>query len=142
MYEQQDHDFFDVLYQQWTKTTDAESSYWVVEEDKDHYAFGPGTFNVWAVDANNPDAPRKFIASFEREEDADFTAGINGAIPDLIRRLHEAIDEAVRKDEANDIAQGQLADALLENIGIRAEMHDLEVALAEANDRLEDEGNR
>ncbi|AGS82722.1 hypothetical protein ANNAL29_41 [Mycobacterium phage AnnaL29] len=141
MYEQQDHDFFDVLYQQWTRTTGAKDLFWVVE--KVEFDADADYATTWDVVATNHDGTaRKHIASFEREEDADFTAGINGAIPDLIRRLHEAIDEAVRKDEANDIAQGQLADALLENIGIRAEMHDLEVALAEANDRLEDEGNR
>ncbi|ASR86492.1 hypothetical protein SEA_CHANGELING_40 [Mycobacterium phage Changeling] len=147
MYEAEDHAFFDELYQQWTKTTGAEDTYWVVEEDTEHYAGGPGTWNVWAVPAapsKDIDAVdgKKFIASFEREEDADFTAGLNGAIPDLIRRLHEAIDEAVRKDEANDIAQGQLADALLENIGLRGEIHELEVANAEQRERLEDEENR
>ncbi|MDA4086070.1 hypothetical protein MHAS_01222 [Mycolicibacterium hassiacum DSM 44199] len=116
----QDHDFFDILYQQWSKTTMAEHGYWVVEEDESF----PGCFNVIAV--HQTEDQRKPLASFLTEEDADFIAGLHGAVPDLIRRLHEAIDEATRKDEANDIAQGQLAEALLENIGLRAEIHELE----------------
>ncbi|AMS01032.1 hypothetical protein SEA_ARCHERNM_38 [Mycobacterium phage ArcherNM] len=120
MYEAEDHAFFDELYQQWSRTTDAESAYWVVEKDEDEHM----QWLVFAVDQTTQE--KKHIASFHREEDADFTAGINGAVPDLIRRLHEAIDEAVRKDEANDIAQGQLADALLENIGLQAEILELE----------------
>ncbi|AFV51164.1 hypothetical protein First_0038 [Mycobacterium phage First] len=120
MYEQQDHEFFDILYQQWTKSTLAEYGYWMPEEDTSF----PGSFNLIAVHQSKDE--RRPIAAFMDEADAEFVAGLHGAVPDLIRRLHEAIDEAVRKDEQNDIAQGQLADALLENIGLRAEILELE----------------
>ncbi|AIW02934.1 hypothetical protein KIY87_gp61 [Mycobacterium phage Malec] len=125
----QDHQFFDILYQQWSKTSMAEHGYWVVEEDESF----PGCFNVIAV--HQSEDARKPIAAFMSEEDADFIAGLHGAVPELIRRLHDAIDEATRKDEANDIAQGQLADALLENIGLRAEIHELERHLEEGGPR-------
>ncbi|QNJ56987.1 hypothetical protein SEA_DELORIS_37 [Mycobacterium phage Deloris] len=120
MYEQQDHEFFDILYQQWTKSTMAEHGYWMPEEDESF----PGSFNLIAVHQSKDE--RRPIAAFMDEADAEFVAGLHGAVPDLIRRLHEAIDEAVRKDEHNDIAQGQLADALLENEGLKAQILELE----------------
>jgi len=124
MYEDEDNRFFDELYQQWSKTTGAKDTYWMPEEDSVSYAGGEGTFCIWAV--NMATEERKFIASVDRDEDAEFIAGLHGAVPDLIRRLHEAVEEAVRADEANDMAQGQLAEALLENIGLRAVIHELE----------------
>ncbi|AHJ86652.1 hypothetical protein CRB1_41 [Mycobacterium phage CRB1] len=120
MYEQQDHEFFDILYQQWTKSTLAEHGYWMPEEDTSF----PGSFNLIAVHQSKDE--RRPIAAFMDEADAEFVAGLHGAVPDLIRRLHEAIDEAVRKDEQNDIAQGQLADALLENEGLKEQIRELE----------------
>ncbi|AOT24960.1 hypothetical protein PBI_KALPINE_40 [Mycobacterium phage Kalpine] len=129
MYEAEDHQFFDELYQQWTKTTMAEHGYWMPEEVEPPSICETDTgldgFVIWAVDQANPEN-RELVASHLSEADADFITGLQGALPDLIRRLHEAIDEAVRKDEANDIAQGQLADALLENQGLKAQILELE----------------
>lgn len=136
MYEDKDHEFFDRLYQLWSKTTGAENHYWMPEEDTNYYAGGPGTWNLVAVDAQNPDW-KWDVADHLTEEDADFIAGLHGAIPDLIRRLHEAIDEVVRKDEQNDIAQGQLAEALLENIGLRNEILEIEKQVADLQWRLD-----
>ncbi|AXH48813.1 hypothetical protein SEA_STEAMY_38 [Mycobacterium phage Steamy] len=126
----QEHEFFDVLYQQFSKTTEAETSYWMPQEDESF----PGTWTIWAVDM--ADTHKKTpIASFLSSEDADFITGLHGAVPDLIRRLHEALDLADRKDTANDIAQGQLAEALLENNGLKDRLVDLEKQLdrAESN---------
>ncbi|AGK85998.1 hypothetical protein Chy4_0036 [Mycobacterium phage Chy4] len=120
MYEAEDHEFFDVLYQQWSHTTEAKTRYWVVEFDGDEHL----QWQVFAVDQS--DGSKLWLGSFHREQDADFVAGLHGALPDLIRRLHDATDEAVRKDEANDIAQGQLAEALLENQGLKAQILELE----------------
>uniref|UniRef100_A0AAU8GQY8 Minor tail protein n=1 Tax=Mycobacterium phage BabyBack TaxID=3158877 RepID=A0AAU8GQY8_9CAUD len=128
MYEEQDHEFFDTLYQQWSKTTMAEHGYWMPEEDESF----PGCFNLIAVHQSNDE--RKPLAAFMDEADAEFVAGLHGAVPDLIRRLHEAIDEAVSKDEANDIAQGHLADALLENQALREQIRELERRLDEQPD--------
>ncbi|AXH46782.1 hypothetical protein SEA_ACOLYTE_38 [Mycobacterium phage Acolyte] len=120
MYEAEDHSFFDELYQQWSQTTGAEKTYWMPVEDLDEHL-------QYRVESFDPETQEKrVIGYFHNEVDADFVTGLHGAVPDLIRRLHEAIDEAERKDEANDMAQGQLADALLENIGLRAEIHELE----------------
>ncbi|QBJ00225.1 hypothetical protein SEA_PHARAOH_36 [Mycobacterium phage Pharaoh] len=123
----QEHDFFDILYQQWSKTTWAETSYWMPEEDRSF----PGSFNI--VAQSQTEDAKKPLAAFLSEEDADFICGLHGAIPDLIRRLHEALDMADRKDTANDLAQGQLAEALLENHALREQVRHLE-SLGEVND--------
>lgn len=131
MYDAEDKQFFDELYQLWAKTTGASNSYWMPEEDSEYYDGGPGTYIIWSVSpepSKDIDAVngRKFVASVGSNEDAEFIAGLHGAIPELIRRLHDAVDEAVRKDEANDEAQGQLADALLENQALRDQIREWE----------------
>ncbi|QJD52093.1 hypothetical protein PBI_MA5_41 [Mycobacterium phage MA5] len=123
----EDRDFFDLLHQQWAKTTGAEDTFWAVEEDTEHYAAGPGTFNIWAVSqqaSKDPDAVdgRKFVASFEREEDADFIAAVHGCVPDLTRRLHMALDEADRADYDRDSRECRLAELELENAELRREL--------------------
>ncbi|AMW64390.1 hypothetical protein PBI_KAZAN_42 [Mycobacterium phage Kazan] len=123
--DEQDHQFFDILYQQWSKSTWAEHSYWMPEEDQSF----PGCFNIIAVDQSKEEKNRNPIAAFLKEEDAEFIAGLHGAVPDLIRRLHETIDDATRKDEENDRAQGMLADALLENQGLKEQIRELEAQI-------------
>lgn len=121
MYEDEDRNFFDEVYQIWAKSTDSGDSYWMPEEGDGE---GKGYSTLWSV---NHAGEKRMIGWGLKEADAEFIAGIHGAVPDLVRRLHEAIDEAVRKDEANDEAQNDLADALLENIELRGRLHDLEV---------------
>ncbi|QBP30520.1 hypothetical protein SEA_CHARM_39 [Mycobacterium phage Charm] len=121
-----DHnEFFDELYQQWSKTTWAKDSYWMPEEDESF----PGSFNLIAVNPNNDE--RKPLAAFMEEADAEFVSGLHGAIPDLIRHLGEATDRADRLDEARDRAEGIAADALLENAGLKERIRDLEKALGD-----------
>ncbi|UJD21141.1 hypothetical protein SEA_SORORFAGO_44 [Mycobacterium phage SororFago] len=126
-------EFFDVLYQQWSLTTGAKDTYWMVEEDTEHFAFGPGNWIVWAFNPNTED--KTFIGAFDNEVDADFVAGLNGAVPDLIRHLGTALDENDRLDEARDAAENLAADNALENQGLREQIRELE-------ERLEEEGQR
>lgn len=123
-----DNEFFDLLYQQWSKTSHAEKSYWMPEEDTSYQAGGPGTWNVVAVDANDSNW-RWYIADNLSEEDADFICGLHGALPDLIRRLHEAVDEADSKDSARDQAEGVSAELALENMELREQVRELERVL-------------
>ena len=113
-------EFFDILYQQWSKTTGAEKRYWMPELDPSEHAFG--VFNVFAVDQ---DGKRTCIAQGLKEADAEFICGLHGALPDLIRALHDAHDEAERcdvlRDEANQIA----AEAAIEILGLQNEIHEL-----------------
>ncbi|WKW87257.1 hypothetical protein SEA_CHARGERPOWER_42 [Mycobacterium phage Chargerpower] len=120
-----DAEFFDTLYQQWSQTTWAKDSYWMPVEDLDEHL-------QYRVEAYNPNTEKKtVIGQFHNEVDAEFVAGLHGALPDLIRHLGEATDRAERLDEARDRAEGLAADALLENQGLREQIRDLEKALGE-----------
>ncbi|ASJ79555.1 hypothetical protein SEA_KALNOKY_45 [Mycobacterium phage Kalnoky] len=116
----EDREFFDLLYQQWSKTTGAQDTYWMTEEDTEHYAGGPGTWNVFSV---NKDGERKFIASFEREEDADFIAAMHGCLADLVRKLNDALDEADRADYDRDSRECRIAELELENAELRSKLN-------------------
>ena len=120
-----DNDFFDLLYAQWTKTTGAGDSYWMPEEDTEHYAGGPGTYNIWAVNADQSKAP---VWSFEYEDDADFITAIHGCFGDLVRQLHAALDEAERYNVNRDERECRIAELELENA-------ELEAALGRREDR-------
>ncbi|QGJ90188.1 hypothetical protein PBI_SHEAKEIRA_40 [Mycobacterium phage SheaKeira] len=130
-----DHnEFFDELYQQWSKTTGAKDTFWMPVETTDDTGqndfFGHAHYwDVVAVDPNTDE--KKWLGSFPNEADAEFVAGLHGAIPDLIRHLGEATDRAERLDEARDHAEGLAADALLENAALRERIVDLEKALGE-----------
>jgi hypothetical protein len=127
VFETEDHDFFDILYQQWSRTTGAETSYWMPQE-------GSGIIDIVSVDRYTQE--QKLVLSDVSEADSEFICGLHGAIPDLIRRLHEATDEAVRKDEANDIAQGHLAEALLESAGLKERILELEALVASRTEQV------
>jgi hypothetical protein len=90
----QDRDFFDVIYQQWAKTTGAENQFWASEKVA-------GCWNVTSVDKDDNRTP---IAFGMREVDADFIAGLHGCLGDLVRFCHANLDKAeameVERDEA------------------------------------------
>lgn len=86
-----DREFFDEIYQQWSKTTGAEDRYWMPEAHFDN----SGRFNIFAIDQ---DDSRKLIASGLNEKDADWITGLHGCFADLWRRLHSALDESDRAD--------------------------------------------
>ncbi|KRD08632.1 hypothetical protein ASE48_08715 [Mycobacterium sp. Root265] len=120
-----DHQFFDILYQQFALTTDAKDAYWGVGFDPDEHL-------QWQVfsEGHEKGSERKWIGSFNHEVDADFAAGMHGALPDLIRRLHDAVDEAERMDTARDQAEGVAAEAVLENMGLQSQITELEREIA------------
>ena len=123
MYEDEDRQLFDELYQLWASTTSASNLYWMPVE----YVDGTGRFKLYAVDPETDE--KTLIASELNEPDAEFIAGLHGAIPDLVRRLHDAVDEAVRADERRDEAESWLADLELENHGLKEEIVALECQL-------------
>lgn len=112
---EEDRVFFDELYQLWSKTTGAEHRYWMPVE----YVDGTGRFKVYAV--NPEDDSKKLIASELRDEDADFIASLHGTVPDLVRLLNEALDEADRADCDRDERECRIAELEIE----LAEMRDL-----------------
>lgn len=90
-----DRQFFDEIYQLWSKTTGAEDRFWMPEEHFDR----SGRFNVYAV---GQDETRKLVASGLSDNDADWLTALHGCFADLHRRLHSALDEADRADFDHD----------------------------------------
>lgn len=143
-------EFLDELYSLYAKTTGAENMYWMPEEDVDRYAGGPNTYNIFAVGENET---KHDIAFDFRENDANFITAIHGALPDLVRRTHEALDEADRLDEQRDeqevrIAglevlrdedQKYLAGIQSENDDLHTQIRDLEDQVAQLNWELSKE---
>jgi hypothetical protein len=96
-----DREFFDKLFQLFTKTTQAEGSYWMPEAQED----GSGRFYIWAVDK---DQKRKRVTEGLKEADADFITALHGCFPDLIRFTLKHMDEAERLDIERDSLTGEL----------------------------------
>ncbi|WP_078323649.1 hypothetical protein [Mycobacteroides salmoniphilum] len=104
----EDREFFDLLYQRFTKTTDAEDSYWMYEEELDP-VLDVRVFNIFAVPSEED---RTFVGSVDSEEDAEFITAVHGCFPDLVRRLHDAVDESDRLDEERDNQEVRIADLI------------------------------
>lgn len=110
-----DKDFFDTLYTQFTKTTDAADRYWMPEEVEGH------GYTIWAVGEGGS---RTEIGAFLFEADADFVTAIHGCTPDLVRRLHAALDEADRLDVDRDEREQEIGRLSLENMELKQEIAD------------------
>ena len=91
-----DRSFFDLLLQVWAKTTGAEDRYWKPLDDGRIVAVGK-------------DESELDVAHGVSEEDAEFITGLHGCLADLVRRLHQAVDEADRLDRDMDAVQARLA---------------------------------
>lgn len=134
----QDHEFFDVLLQQFARTTRAEDTYWMSEKypgEEFHARNGvtyPGT-DTWIAWAVAQDESKTLIAEFENEVDADFVTAVHGCFPDLVRRLHAALDEADRLDTDRDDQEQTIGRLTVENMELRQQ---LEMASAKAADVL------
>ena len=100
-----DRDFFDTLYQMWSKTTNAEDRFWDYQQDH-------GYFTIRSIGPEGDSTPLP-IAENLFECDADWITAVHGCFPDLVRRLHMALDEADRLDRAMDECQQHLASAEL-----------------------------
>lgn len=117
----EDRDFFDTLYQGWSKTTGAEDSFWM-PEDFD------GRFGIVAV---AQDEEQTQVATDLSEEDAAFITAVHGCFGDLTRRLHMALDEADRLDHAADVREGEMLELVLQNQGLQQRIREMERELEE-----------
>lgn len=143
----EDREFFDLLYAQFAKTTGAEKRFWMPEECPDFHVshFFPDPedpLKMWAVYAVEVDEEgnqdKAMVGVFRSEEDADFITAVHGCLPDLIRSLHTAHDEADRLDERADDREREMADLALENLGLREEIVRLERLLDAGGPPVED----
>jgi hypothetical protein len=112
----EDNDFFDMLYQGWSKTTGAENTYWMPEGD---HPDNPSVFHIWAVDQEQN---KTLVADVAEAADAAFITAIHGCLGDLIRSLHKAFDDAERAECEKDGLIGELATLAEENEGLKAEL--------------------
>ena len=110
-----DRDFLDHLYQLWSKTPGASDRYWEPVE----YTDRTNRYRIYAV---TQDGDRKLIASEVQSEAADFITGIHGCLPDLVRRLHSALDEADRADFEKDSRECRIAELELELAELKADL--------------------
>lgn len=108
-------EFFDELYQMWSKTTGARDRYWMPEEFDD----GSHRFKIYGVADEVREIPRKLIATGLNERDAEFVAGMHGALPDLIRALLDATAESDRADYDRDSRECRIAELELELIEMK-----------------------
>ena len=107
-----EREFLDTLFQLYSRTTGGETTYWRPESTQ----FG---FSVFAVD---PDDRRTTIAESLAEVDADWITAIHGALPDLVRRMHAALDEADAADVGRDARECRIAELELENAELRRQL--------------------
>lgn len=81
----------DLLYQQWAHTSGDERA-WIVEQ-----AGSPSLYRVEAVDMEGK-LEQVHIGTFAYEADADFVAGMRGALGEVIRLCRHYMDEAASLD--------------------------------------------
>ena len=126
----EDTEFYDFLYQGWSKTTVAGNGYWSVSEvefDTDNNY--DRTFDVVAA-TSDTEIP---VGSFVSEDDAGFVAAIHGCLPDLLRKLGSLEDENARLDEKADTYIGLWSDALLEKAALKVKLVDAHKDLDNTN---------
>lgn len=101
----EDREFFDHLYQMWTKTTGAQKCYW------DYRVLSDGVCHIEAVEEDGWVHP---VANHLEDADADWITALHGCFPDLIRRLNAALDEADSADHSRDSRECRIAELELE----------------------------
>lgn len=130
-----DEEFLDLLYQQWSKTTGADTTFWMTEETEKVFTgewFNPDEGKpYWAIFAVNQDEEKSLVGMAVKEVDADFIAAVHGCLPDLVRRMHQALDEAERFDCNRDERECRIAELELENQELREKVAEQEMMLDE-----------
>lgn len=93
-----DAEFFAALLEAHQATTGADSYWEPVQQGE--------TWNVFAVQGEE----RTLIAVALEKADADFICGVHGSLPQMVRRLEQAIDEAEAADLRADDAQHRIVE--------------------------------
>lgn len=118
----EDRDFLDYMYQGWTKTTGAESMFWMPEQFEDMAGNKMPWYVIWAVDK---DQHRHEVANDLTETDAAFITAVHGSFADLVRRMHTALDEADRLDTLADVRTGEIAELSIRVMELEQELRGL-----------------
>ena len=122
-------EFFDYIYQQWSKTTGAESHFYTVEEvtfdtDNDYE-------KTWDVVAVSETDDKQFVANFRSERDADWFASVHGCFADLIRTLKDQADEIERLDERVDDQEHDIFNLVIGERDYKARIEDQQKIIAD-----------
>lgn len=102
----EDLDFFDMIYQGFTKTTHAEDAYWGFEPYEEAAEPGQNWGDIFVQGADF----RQTIAVDVEEADAAFITAVHGCFPDLHRALLQWHDEAETKDRERDNTEVKYAE--------------------------------
>lgn len=113
-----DRDFFDLLFQQWSKTTGAENQFWMPTKHEGK--------SVFHIDAVNQNQEKRRVASYVSEADADWITAVHGCFGDLVRRMHQALDESDRLDCYVDEQENRIAGLEMESDKLFSENRGLE----------------
>lgn len=95
-----DDEFFTALLDAHTATTGAEDSYWEPKQMGD-------TWNVYAVGENST-----LVAVALTKPDAEFLCAMHATLPDIVRRLKQALAEAEKADEDRDKREQLIAELM------------------------------
>lgn len=112
-----DREFFDHLFQMWSKTTWAKDRYWDYNRDQ--------MTGLYKIDSVGERDERGNVAYGLYEADADWITAVHGCFPDLIRRLHSALDEADTADQNRDSRECRIAELELELIDMKTIIQNL-----------------
>lgn len=110
-----DREFLDLLYQMWARTTGAKDRYWDYEDT------GEAGFDLHSVSQDE----RDFVGYTDKEADADFITALHGALPDLIRVVTNALDEADRLAFEHDARECRIAELEIEVAELKADLEGL-----------------
>lgn len=107
-----DREFLDQIYQLWSKTTGAGERYWMPVK----YSDRTDRHKMYAC---RPDGQQVLVGSDMPEPDAEFVAGVHGALPELISLMHRILDESDRVDLDRDSRECRIAELELEVASLR-----------------------
>ncbi|AEJ93570.1 hypothetical protein AIRMID_36 [Mycobacterium phage Airmid] len=122
-------EFFDYIYQQWSKTTGAENRFYIVEEvafdtDNDYE-------KTWDVVAVSETDDKQLVANFHSEQDADWFASVHGCFADLIRTLKDQADEIERLDERVDSQEHDIFNLVIGERDYKARIEEQQKIIAD-----------
>ncbi len=124
-----ERDFFDHLYQLWSKTTHANDGAWEVNDDGEHILV-----DVWSTDK---DGWEQTIGYGMYKQDAEFISQVHAALPEIVRRALAAFDEADRVDQDRDSRECRIAELETEVSDLKFDLSQELASVAELQSEVE-----
>jgi hypothetical protein len=112
-----ERDFFDHLYQLWSKTTHAKDGEWEIVDDGEHILVD--------VESTDKEGWEQSICSALYKQDAEFIIAVHAGLPEIVRRALAAFDEADRADQERDSRECRIAELELQIMELKADLEGL-----------------